>query len=339
MNRKLIWFFKFYFFIGQIFVFSQFTILGNNKGWLPIDSNNGGIITNVIDIQLHMAGNQVYNFPNWSIVGRVTSPITNSENKVFPVEKMKFRYRGHRLVQYFANLNPTANQIGVIQSNIAMGFTPKYFIQNSPLNPTVPTGKYGSIVLEYDIIIDAGNYLSALKSWQNYRINYEFSLLDGNGRSIGVTTFPIDMQIRYDGNYQELPNLSIQVSAASQNAELELRSVTDYNNGVTKVYDNALVIEANTSYEISVKSLDDKLRSVVDELDVSLVNVQLKDSQTGSLFNKVKINTNPKTVATGVAISNQKKYSVIYSIDSDDKLFQVTSGSYSVPIIFTISPL
>lgn len=337
MRNKI--FYLLFLIIGQTICFSQFTILGNNKGGLLINSTNGGVVPNVIDIQLHMSGNVNYDYPNWSIIGKVTSPIRNSENKIFPVDKMKLRYRGHRTEQYFSEINPNVNQIGANQSLIPMDLSPKYFVQNSSLNATVPTGKYGRIVLEYDVIIEAGNYLEALKSWQNYKINYEFSLLDNSGRVIGSTIFPIEMQIHYDGNYQELPELAIQINNTAQNAKLVFETVNDYLNGVTKIYENGLNVTSNTSYEVTVKSLSDKLRSVNSQMDVSLVNVQLKNSRTNTLYNKESLSTIAKRVATGTSSSNSSNYSIIYSISPSQSITSSKIGFYTTQLIYTVSPL
>ncbi len=328
-----------FFIISCDSLYAQFKIIGNNKGWLHINSSNGGVIRNIIDIQLHMEGNTPYNYPRWSIVGRVTSPIINSENKIFPVEKMKFVYNSRRVVGIYETSNPTSQQIGVLEFPITMDFSPNYFIRNSPLNINAPVGTYGSIVLQYDVLIEGGNYLSALKSWQNYRINYEFSLLDENGQIIGSTTFPIDMQISPNGTYVDLPSLSIDLGVNSQNVELVFATANDYRNGVTKTYENALVINSNTGYEVTVKSLENKLRSSLGELDLDLINIQLKDPTTNTMYNKESVGNTPKRLATGVATSNSKKYSIIYSALPNSSLLNAKPGFYSVLLLYSVSPM
>lgn len=320
-------------------ILSQVTILGNNKGWLPINSSNGGVIANVIDVQLHMSGNALYNYPNWSIVARVTSPIKNNDNKVFPVEKMKLRFRNFRKVQYFETINPTINKLGVIQSDIPMQYSQQFLIQNSPLDITVPIGQYGSIVLEYDVVIEAGNYLTALKSWNNYQIQYEVTLLDQSGRVIGKSNFPIEMQIYPDGNYPEIPSITIEMAANAQNAELVFATANNYINGVSKTYENALSVNSNTGYEVTIKALDDKLKSYNGDLTIDLVSVQLKDPINNSLFNKENIQTYPKRIATGTATTDSKKYSIIYSATPNSILSNSKSGNYSVSILYSVSPL
>lgn len=323
--------------IGCNSLVAQFTIVGNNKGWLPINTTSLGVIPNIVDLQLHMTGNEVYNYPNWSIVGKVTTDVVNSENKKFPVEKMKFRFNSFKVENYYLESTPTIDQIGVIQSDRVMSKSDIYFVNSSNLNPSVPTGRYGRIVLQYDLIIEGGSYLNALASWNNYKIFYEFALLDKGGKVISSWPFWIDMQIQ-PMVYEDVKSVSISFGASASNVDLNVINTTDYIKGVTKTYEDALIVEANTDYEISVKSMSDKLMESNSNLDISAVNVQLKD--TKQLYNKIPLSTTNQKVATGLKLVEPKKYSIIYSTDPSKILIgEAKPGSYKTELLYTISPL
>lgn len=342
-NKSLsFYYFILLFFTSNILLFSQFRLGGNNKGWLPVNSSSGGQFRNIIDIWLHMEGNVPYDYPNWSIVGRVKSPITNSKNKIFPVDKVKFRYGNRRISGYFVDSNPNANQIGVIQSNIMMSLSSNYFIYKSPLNINAPYGKYGSIVLEYDILIDGGNYLKEFVSWDNYRIDFEFSMLDEFGKTISTVSFPIDMQISPNGDYGNVidpPSLGIEVDLFAQNAEIVFINPEDYLKGVVKEYNNALTITSNTPYFISVQAINDRLFSELGSIDLGIFNVQLKDETTGKSFPNVNLSTYPKTIVTESTEAKARKYSIIYSTTPNENLMNSPSGTYSTSLIYSVSPL
>ena len=323
--------------IGCNLLVAQFKIVGNNKGWLPVNSTTLGLVPNVVDLQLHMTGNQVYDYPNWSIVGKVTTDIVNNENKKFPVEKMKFRFNSFKVENYYLENTPTIDQIGVIQSDRVMSKSNVYFVNSSNLNPLVPTGRYGRIVLQYDLIIEGGSYLNALASWNNYKIYYEFALLDKGGKVISSWPFWIDMQIQ-PMVYEDVKSVSISFNSSASNVDLNVVNTSDYINGVTKMYEDALIVEANTDYEISVKSMSEKLVGSNSNLDISAVNVQLKDAS--KLYNKVPLSTTNQKIATGLKLVAPKKYSIIYSTDpSKIKIGEAKPGSYKTQLLYTISPL
>lgn len=224
---------------------AQLTLNAHNNGWVQVNGSSGVTVTNVVAVEMHMSG--ALNYKNWSLVARVVSPIVNSQKKEFPVEKLKLRFNNYTTSQYYSENYPTLNQLGVIQNNIAMSFSPNYFIRNSLMAITTPTGRYGGIVLNYDIVIDAGTYLNPLKSWNNYPIQLEFSILNEFGAVIGRSLFSIEMQISPNGNYEPIPTLSIAVDGSAVNGELVFNTIQDYRNGVKKEYQNGLIVSDRKS--------------------------------------------------------------------------------------------
>ncbi len=318
---------------------AQFTINAHNNGWILVNGSNGATITNVVAIELHMNG--PLNYKKWSLVARVVSPIVNSDKKEFPVEKLKLKFNNHKPSQYYSENYPTPNQLGIIQDNIAMRFTSNYFIRNSPLTIAPPSGRYGGIVLNYDIVIDAGNYLNALKSWNNYTIQLEFSLLNEFGEIIGVSPFSLLMQISPNGNYEPAPTLSIAVNGSAVNGELVFNTIQDYRNGVKKEYQNGLVISSDTAYDIQVSSLNQYLQSNESQnLELNSINVQLKDTETNRLSKEIKLSNYNQSLITNSSKTTSKKYNIIYSTTpSDNKILNSKPGNYSTSLLYTITPL
>lgn len=320
-------------------VSAQFTLNAHNNGWVQVNGSNGVTTANVVAIEMHMSG--ALNYKNWSLVARVVSPIVNSEKKEFPVEKLKLKFNNYTTSQYYSENYPTINQLGVIQNNIAMSFSPNYFIRNSPLTIATSAGKYGAIVLNYDIVIDAGTYLNALKSWNNYPIQFEFSLLNEFGTLIGKSLFPIVMQISPNGNYESAPTFSIAVDGSAVNGELVFNTIQDYRNGVKKEYQNGLIVSSDTAYDIQVSSLNQYLQSSdAQNLELNSINVQIKDIETNNLSKVIKLSNYNQSLMTNSSKTASKKYNIIYyTTPSDNKILNSKPGNYSTSLLYTITPL
>lgn len=320
-------------------VSAQFTLNAHNNGWVQVNGSSGVTATNVVAIEMHMSG--ALNYKNWSLVARVVSPIVNSQKKEFPVEKLKLKFNNYTTSQYYSENYPTLNQLGVIQNNIAMSFSPNYFIRNSPLTIATTTGKYGAIVLNYDIVIDAGTYLNALKSWNNYSIQFEFSLLNEFGTLIGKSLFPIEMQISPNGNYEPVPTLSIAVDGSAVNGELVFNTIQDYKNGVKKEYQNGLIVSSDTAYDIQVSSINQYLQSSdAQNLELNSINVQIKDIETNNLSKVIKLSNYNQSLMTNSSKTASKKYNIIYyTTPSDNKILNSKPGNYSTSLLYTITPL
>ena len=326
--------------LGSFFVYGQFTIKSNNKGWVLVNSNNGGIIRDVVSYQLDMNGNQNANIKKWSVVAKITSSIRNGENPDFPVDKIKLIFNNITFQQYYLSQNPTLSQIGIIQNEIKMANSNSYLIQNSPLTINVPSGKYGSMVLGYDVKIEGGNYLNAHKSWNNYQINFEVSLLDEYSKVISTSSFPLSMMISPNGNYEAVPTLSIELNTDVKNANMSFYRMKDYVGGVVAEYPNGLKIKSDTDYEIQVSSTNDKFLSTDGNLDVDIINVKLKDVDTKSVSSQIKLSTIPQKIFSGKKNTTEKKFDIIYSTNpSDTKILKSKPGLYTTTLLYTISPL
>ncbi len=222
-----------------------------------------------------------------------------------------------------------------------MSFSPNYFIRNSPLTIATSAGKYGAIVLNYDIVIDAGTYLNALKSWNNYPIQFEFSLLNEFGTLIGKSLFPIVMQISPNGNYESAPTFSIAVDGSAVNGELVFNTIQDYRNGVKKEYQNGLIVSSDTAYDIQVSSINQYLQSSdAQNLELNSINVQIKDIETNNLSKVIKLSNYNQSLMTNSSKTASKKYNIIYyTTPSDNKILNSKPGNYSTSLLYTITPL
>ncbi len=321
------------------FIFGQFSINAHNTGWIQVNGSNGVVAKNAVVIQLHVNG--PIDIKKWSLVGKAISPIVNDQKKEFPVNKFQLKFSGYKTQQYYAENYPTIAQLGIIQSNIPMNFSPVYLINTSPFNINIPTPKYGSIELFYDVVIEGGNYLNSLKSWNNYLTQMEFSLLNEFGNMIGTSPVSISMQISPNGNFDPVPEFSIMVDGAASNGELIFRTMQDYKNGVSKEYANGLMVTSDSPYEIQVSSLSPFLQSnLSDNLQLSSIKVQLRDNATNQLSNVIRLTNFNQTLISNPTKVNSKKYNIIYSTSpSDDKILSSKPGNYSTPLLYTIIPL
>ena len=316
----------------------------NNNGWLPINSKTLGVAVDIYDLRIDIDGTTVDKYPNWSIVGNVRSDIynkceSNSDkncNKRFPEEKIKFKFNNLRGEGWYNGSNvPQAEQLNVNQSEIIISKLKQYFVKSSPYS--LKPSQYGSLILRYNIIIEGGSYLNSLISDKNYDAIFEFSIVDKNNQPISTFAHELHIKVEQDV-YADLPSVSISFVNGADSVELNVLNSADYINGVNKTYEDALVVNANTGYEIGVKSLSDKFTGSGSNLDVNAVTVQLKD--TKQLYNKIPLSVTNQNVATGLKLAEPKKYSIIYSTDpSKIKIGEAKPGSYKTQLPYTISPL
>lgn len=325
--------------ISSTFLSAQeFRMSSYGSNWIPVNSSAGVTIKDFLKIQLDVQSRTDYK--NWSIVARVISPIKNGDNKEFPVNKLKFKFGSYTTQQYYSNNYPTTAKLGAVQGDITMNFTRSYFIKNSQVS-TNTNGQYGSMLLNYDLIIEGGNYLNDLKSWNNYNIQVEITLLDGSGNTISsLVASTFSMQISPQGNYPNTPSFSISVDGSAVNGELVFSTMSDYVNGVRKEYQNGLNVSSDTPCEIQVSSQNPYLSSSSsDNLDLNSVRIQLRDTQTNRLSNEVQLSTYNQTLLTSSQAISGKKYTIIYSTAaSDQKIMNSKSGNYSTTLLYTISP-
>ena len=326
------------FVFGLTHLSAQFTINSHNTGWVLVNGSHGTKVTGLLVIQMQINGDNNYN--NWSIVTRVKSPIRNGENKEFPVDKLGFKFNSY--TTNFPNIPiPTTNQLGIIHDKIKASFTPVYLIKNSPYSIQTPEGSYRSIRLVYDVEIEGGNYLNALKSWSNYNINLDITLLTENGTVLSTNTVPLEMQISPNGNYEPVADFTIALSSGATSADLVFRSIGDYVNGVQKDYPNALQVKSEVPYEVQISSLSPHLISNNNTvLDVNLLQVQLQNTATNQWSSQVSLSSVNQTLWQKTTSNNSDTFNIRYSSNPpEEKIMNTPTGVYTTTLLYTISPL
>ncbi|RZK15491.1 MAG: hypothetical protein EOO86_16600, partial [Pedobacter sp.] len=89
MNRYLLLTFSFLLLIsGEIF--AQARISASNQNYISVANSKDQTIANTYQVQLDVLGFN-RNYPDWSLGMILLQPITNSEGKTFPFNKLKLK--------------------------------------------------------------------------------------------------------------------------------------------------------------------------------------------------------------------------------------------------------
>src|SRR5690606_1147160 len=109
-------------------------------------------------------------------------------------------------------------------------------------------------IFTFDIIIAGGSYLQALKTYSQYELGLTFTILKANDEVLSQSSSNINMQIFPEDTPPTEPTYGIQVNGNAREGLLEFKTISDYANGVSQIYQNGLSIISNTPYVVQVRS-------------------------------------------------------------------------------------
>ncbi len=308
-----------------------------SEGFIPISSYQGITKANYTSIQMNLRGNS--HLENWTLTARITSPIRNSEGKIFPADKIAMRI--NHIEGSIQGISPTITTLGANPNPIVMQQSDVNLIQNSPLKLISPSGTYNQVKIVYDIIIAGGSYLQNLKSWQNYTFNCLVTLRNAAGTIISQDNISnYALQVMPTDSPPIETTYGIEVNINAKNSILNVKTVSDYVHGTQVQYDNALKVIASTPYSIQVRSTSAQLSANQFELPIGIIKLSLIDSNVTSHVRTVDLSTAYQTLyQSNTATMVPKFFHLKYATPpNDSRLLEAQSTTYTTTLIYTLTP-
>jgi hypothetical protein len=325
-------------FLSSNDLMAQVTLVdGGGTGFISVRSYNGIRMQKHFILQMNVLGENI-NIPKWSIFAYVNEPIKNSDGKVLDPSKVSIR-----LNDITGAGAPTIQEIGTHTSPIPLSLAEVPIIRYS--NAPIQTGERAQnnkqIRFSFDIIIAAGSYLEALKSWNNYSMNLIFVLRNEQGQLLSKTNRIIGMQIYPDDTPPAPePTYGIQINTIARHGLLEFKTIYDYVNGVSQTYQKALAITSNTPYAIQVKSLTNNFEAGNSTLPVNTVSLGIQDASNSSTGGAIVLSENAKTVFNATNINTQPRLFDIryFTQPNDERMLHAKPDSYQTTLMYTLIP-
>lgn len=321
-------------------LFAQITLNnGGGTGYMSVQTYNGVEFKSHYILQIDINGTN-QNLANWELVVRVDRPIRNSEGKTLDPSKVSLR-----LNSISGNGAPTIQDIGATIRPIPLSLAETPIIENSRAQlATGPTEYHKQIRISFDIIIAAGSYLEALKSWQNYNMNLLFSLRKNSKQVVSQTIREFQMQI-YPAGVPPIdpvtPQLGIQVNSSARNGLLEFKSISDYVNGVSQSYERGLSITSNTPYSLQVKAVSANLVSNNNTLPINTVSLSIQETDNPAVGGVIILSENNQTVFNALNTGTQARLFDIryFTNPNDQRMLNAKPANYQTTLTYTLIPL
>lgn len=306
------------------------------SGYMSLRSYQGAAKESFFQVRIHIR--QPIRIDNWSLVVRIIDPVRNTENKTMDPSKIKIRLGSVSLEA------PSISEMGASTAPLSFGGVgvDVPLIQRSK-TPLESSSYYKQMLFSFDLLLDGGSYLQELKSWSEYPLNVRFLLLDAQGRIIGESGRFGKLQIYPDGNPPidpTVPTFGLEINANAKNGTLEFSTHQDYVQGVSRQYDRALKVTANTGYSVQVRSLGDHLKSGNNELPINVVNLQLLDNANPAMSGAIKLSAETKTVVSVPHPANGARFFDLryFTEAGDSRLLRVKPANYQTTLVFSIIP-
>ncbi|MDQ7918001.1 hypothetical protein RBU60_10470 [Mesonia sp. MT50] len=317
----------------------------SSQNYLQINSYSGNTAEHAYVVKF-TANTSSLNVPFWKISVRLAQPITNG-NLTFPANKISLQPTGTE-GQTVPGSIPTIGQIGM-PSNVTLQEGSEVFLvpqSNAPLYVnTTQSGYYFNFHLKFRMVVEGGAYLAQFPAWTDFYANLIFTAYDQHNAIIGtIEPGPWNFQI---GNITgtiptPTPQFSIAIDGSASNALLEFKTKSDYINGVSVSYPNALVVNANTDYQVRVKSIYGSFTSYNDALPLDIIQLHLTPSNdnTATVY-PIWLSTNHQKIASGNSTQGAPTFfDINYASKSNDAdLITSQSGQYSTTLVYEITPL
>ncbi len=332
-------------FCTNLFLYSQISFSSWTNSYLQINSYQGNI--NPDSYTVTFAGNGNFNIPNWRLAARLKGSITaNSGLYTFPANMISF-HPASSSGQSYPNQIPSIAEIGIPTHTIVTEGSDFFLVpkSNAPLfnQPSQPNGYY-NLQLKFSLSVAGGSYLGNFPAWTTFTAPVEFTAYDQNNAVIGRMDHQFQFQIgALSGNPPVTNELSLKVNSEASSGLLELSSIQDYKQGKSVTYPNSLSVNANTNYQITVRSLQNNFSSASGRtIPISSVQLTLLSTtqNSASLLNPVYLQMNLQTIAKGSSTQGAvTDYSIKYSTrPNDENLINAKSDEYSATLQYEITP-
>lgn len=330
-------FLAFVFTLGSFILLNVHNLTGqvvdseSNSNWIGLSSYNGSTTVNAFRFSINIRGENI-NYPNWSLVVRANSPITNSEGKIFDPSKISIRINQ-------VTGGPTLTELGANQTPIPLSFNDKYIINRSSFPLKNGSNEYyKKYTFDFDIIIAGGSYLENLKTYQQYLLSLTFSVLGANDKVVTESSPSVSMQIYPNDAPPSGPEFGFEVFA---DASLNFNVPEDYTRKVESSEESWLkVTSKDKGYTVNVQTSDSYFEGESD-IPVGVVSMQVEDKIGSRTGPEIALKNSGQTVFNGNATGSEpRKLDVRYFISPDNAkgLAIYKPGNYVTRLTYTLLP-
>ncbi len=166
---------------------AQSIITNAQSSYIRLNSYDGIVANNVFGLKIYVRENNV-SIPNWTLAARVNGEVKNVEGKVFDLSKMSIQ------INSTSGEGFTLRKIGINKEPVSLNEKEFSIFENSKA-PIFSTDDLKEYYISFNIIIEGGNYLDALKSWDQYQMDMAFFLRDEHNELISQSESSILMRI------------------------------------------------------------------------------------------------------------------------------------------------
>lgn len=314
----------------------------DSNNFVAIDSYNG--VTKSDAFRVWLDGNGALALPTWRISARVVQPISNG-NQVFPTDKLSLLPTA-TYGQFNCGNVPTVSQIGMpLQSFLQTGQEVFLVPQSQAgLCNTAPGNQYYNLYMPFDLKIEGGSYLADFTTWSQFSVLLEFKFYDehNNIRGTAQAAYQIQIATLSGTPPNPTPQFSLTIDNKALNGLLELKTRTDYTQGAQMVYHNGLMVNANTDYQLKVKSLQGSFISDIgNTLPLEVIQLVLEPSSgSSSAVFPIGLSAASQKIATGDATQGVPVYyDIKYSTKPNDiNLITTKTDEYRTTLQYEIIP-
>lgn len=319
-------------------VSAQISSIASREYWIDVDSYNGFITNSAFKYQINLNGVDL-NYSNWYLAVSVDSPITNGEGKTIDPSKISIRINDIKGLG--KTVAPTIPDLGIVNTPKLLINNNAYIVENS--NFSLKTGgdhdNNKQYVFYFDIIVEGGEYLEELKSWNKYFLSLTFSALSSDKATV-LTKHSVntDFRIYPKDTPPSGPDFGFEVHA---DASLNFNVPEDYTRKVESSEESWLKVSSKTSKYVVKVHTSDLYFEGQNDIPVDVVSMQVedkKDSRTGS---EVSLKNSDQTVFTGNATGTEpRKLDVRYFITENEAkgLATYRPGAYTTRLTYTLLP-
>ena len=331
-------------------VSAQISSIASREYWIDVDSYNGFITNSAFKYQINLNGVDL-NYSNWYLAVSVDSPITNGEGKTIDPSKISIRINDIKGLG--KTVAPTIPDLGIVNTPKLLINNNAYIVENS--NFSLKTGgdhdNNKQYVFYFDIIVEGGEYLEELKSWNKYFLSLTFSVLASDKATV-LTKHSVntDFRIYPKDTPPSGPDFGFEVHA---DATLNFTAPEHYTKRVENELSNSWVniTSKNSGYVISVKASNPNFDLIENysgvegdsAIPVNMVNVKIDEGSSGygnTTGVKSLTSTAAQTLFKGNKNKDPQKLPVRYFINKGnaEKLATKSPGVYTTTLMYTLTP-
>jgi len=312
----------------------QVDIGASNQNWIKLTSYAGVVVANAFQVQINLR-QPLIRVPNWSLRVSLSQSISNADGKTLDPQRVRLR------LQDVQGGNHSLGQLGAVLTPIPLSPGEIFPVRRAkaPL-ATVADEYYQQVLLIFEISVEGGTYLDAFKSWNNYALGLNFSLLDEHDQVLSQSTAFNSMQLYPLDSGPVEPAYSIHVNGAARDGLLELSSKDDYQLGVSQTIPDGVTVTSSTAYAIEVKAASPSLVAGAEQVPVGTVGLTLSGTNGSHAQGTVYLAPEPqKVIQSANGQAEPQLFDLTYFTKAaDERLLQAKPAHYQVLLIFTLVP-